>query len=70
MNDTPTPPRRDALALAADVRSGTLDPAEVLEQAIGRIETVDPRLNAMVSTRFDEARSEVAAGLPEGPLRG
>ena len=62
--------RRDALTLAGEVRSGATDPAEVLERAIDRIETLDPRFNAMVSTRFDEARAEVAAGLPDGPLRG
>lgn len=61
---------RDAVALAADIRAGTLDPAEVLEQAIGRIEAHDPQLNAMVATRFDQARAEVAAGLPDGPMRG
>lgn len=62
--------RRDALTLAADIRSGATDPAEVLEQAISRIESLNPQLNAIVSTRFDEARAEVAAGLPDGPLRG
>ena len=61
---------RDAVALAADIRAGTLDPADVLEQAIGRIEAHDTELNAMVATRFDEARAEVAAGLPDGPMRG
>ena len=64
------PVPRDAVALAADVRDGTLDPTEVLEQAISRIEELDPQLNAMVATRFDEARTEVAAGLPDGPMRG
>ena len=69
MTDTPTPPR-DAVALAADVHAGTVDPADVLEQAISRIEAHDPQLNAMVATRFDQARAEVAAGLPDGPMRG
>ncbi|GLB63557.1 amidase [Dietzia sp. NCCP-2495] len=58
------------MALAADIRAGELDPAAVLEQAIGRIEDLDPGLGAMVATRFDAARAEVAAGLPDGPLRG
>ncbi|WP_010541028.1 amidase [Dietzia alimentaria] len=64
------PHPRDAVALAADVCAGTTDPGEVLEQAIERIEAHDPQLNAMVATRFEQARAEVAAGLPEGPLRG
>ncbi|MEH6381075.1 MAG: amidase [Dietzia cercidiphylli] len=64
------PNSRDALALAADIRSGDTDPAEVLEEAVRRIERLDPGLNAVVSTRVDAARAEVAAGLPDGPLRG
>lgn len=74
MSDTPStdgrPASRDALALAADIRSGAADPAEVLEEAIARIERLDPQLNAVVSTRFDAARAEVGARLPDGPLRG
>ena len=62
--------RRDALSLAADIRAGATDPAAVLERAIDRIATLNPRLNAVVSTRFDAARAEVEAGLPDGPLRG
>ncbi|WP_314035550.1 amidase [Dietzia sp. CH92] len=65
-----TAPGRDALALAADIASGATTAAEVLEDAIARIEALDPQLNAMVATRFDAARAEVAAGLPDGPLRG
>ena len=67
---TTAPNSRDALALAADIRSGATDPAEVLEEAVRRIERLDPGLNAVVSTRVDAARAEVAAGLPDGPLRG
>lgn len=65
-----TAPGRDALALAADIASGATTAAEVLEDAIARIEALDPQLNAMVATRFDAARAEVAAGLPDGPLTG
>ena len=76
MTDTPAAtggtdtPGRDALALAADIASGATTAAEVLEDAIARIEALDPQLNAMVATRFDAARAEVEAGLPDGPLRG
>lgn len=75
-SDTPAAPGgadatgRDALALAADIASGATTAAEVLEDAIARIEALDPQLNAMVATRFDAARAEVEAGLPDGPLRG
>ncbi|MBB1048577.1 amidase family protein, partial [Dietzia cercidiphylli] len=64
------PTSRDALALAADIRAGATTAAEVLEEAIARIERLDPGLGAMVSTRIDAARAEVEAGLPDGPLRG
>ncbi|MYY02951.1 MULTISPECIES: amidase [unclassified Streptomyces] len=62
--------RRDAVATAGAVRSGATDAATVAEQAIARIEKDNPRLGAVVHTRFDAARAEVAAGLPDGPLHG
>src|SRR5262249_14995509 len=37
---------------------------------VARIEQRNPALNAVVATRIEEARAEIAAGLPEGPLRG
>lgn len=60
----------DAVGLAARVREGELDPREVVEAAINRIESGNPTLNAVLHTRFQEARAEVARGLPDGPLRG
>lgn len=60
----------DAVATAAAVRKGDTDARTVTEQAIARIEEHDPRLGAVVHTRFEAALAEVAAGLPEGPLHG
>lgn len=60
----------DAVSTAADVRSGERDAQAVTEEAIARIEDRDPALGAVIHTRFDAARAEVAAGLPDGPLRG
>lgn len=60
----------DAVGLAAAIRSGELTPETVVENAIARIERIDPDLNAVVHERFDAARAEVAAGLPDGPLSG
>ncbi len=60
----------DAVATADAVRRGEVSAREVVEAAIARIEALDPVLNAMVGTRFDEALAEVDAGLPNGPLRG
>jgi len=59
-------PFLDACALADMVRRGEVSPAELVEEAIERIERVDPQLNAVIRPRFDEARREVAAGLPDG----
>ncbi|MFE7226817.1 amidase [Nocardioides sp. NPDC057577] len=60
----------DAIATAAAIRGGETSAREVVEQSIRRIEKLDPQLNAMVGTRFDEALAEVDGGLPEGPLSG
>lgn len=66
----PTSTALDAVSLAAVIRSGERDARGVAEEAIRRIEALNPELNAVVSTRFDEALAEVDAGLPDGPLRG
>ena len=47
--------------LAAGIRAGELSPLAVLEAFIERIELLNPELNAVVATRFAEARSEAAA---------
>jgi amidase len=60
----------DATAQAELVRSGQASPAELVEDAIERIERVNPQLDAVIRDRFDAARAEVAAGLPDGPFRG
>ncbi|MFF3261914.1 amidase [Streptomyces sp. NPDC002932] len=60
----------DAVATAAAVRDGRTDARTVTEEAIDRIRTLDPALGAVVHTRFDAARAEIAAGLPDGPLHG
>lgn len=60
----------DATAQADLVRRGEASPAELVQAAIARIEAVNPALDAVIRTRFDRARAEVAAGLPDGPFRG
>ncbi|MFS0694349.1 amidase [Streptomyces nitrosporeus] len=60
----------DATATAAAVRDGDSDAREVTEQAIARIGRLDPGIGAVLHTRFEAALDEVAAGLPDGPLRG
>ncbi|MDT0275940.1 amidase [Blastococcus goldschmidtiae] len=60
----------DATAQAELVRSGEASPAELVEDAIERIERVNPHLDAVIRDRFDEARREAAGALPDGPFRG
>ncbi len=60
----------DATAQAELVRSRQASPAELVEDAIARIERVDPQLNAVVRDRFEQARADAAGALPDGPFRG
>jgi amidase len=60
----------DATAQAELVRSGEASPADLVDAAIARIEVLNPQLNAVIRTRFDQARAEAAGVLPEGPFRG
>lgn len=60
----------DALGLAALVRTKEASELELLEEAIRRAEAVDPQLNAIVIDMHDEARRQIARGLPDGPFRG
>jgi amidase len=60
----------DATAQAELVRSGQASPAELVDAAIERIERVNPKLDAVIRDRFDDARREAAGDLPDGPFRG
>ena len=60
----------DATAQADLVRRGEVSPKELTEEAIARVEAVNPRLDAVIRTRFDAARLEADGDLPDGPFRG
>jgi amidase/6-aminohexanoate-cyclic-dimer hydrolase len=62
--------RHDALGLAQLVREGQVQATELLEAAISQVERMNPRVNAVVNKLFDHGRQAIAAGLPDGPLRG
>jgi amidase len=55
---------------AEAVRRGEITPLALVEEAIEAIERVDDGLGAVVHRRFDAARSEAVARLPDGPFRG
>jgi amidase len=60
----------DATAQAALVRKGEVTPCELVEAAIARIEQLNPRLNAVVTPMYDQARALARSALPEGPFAG
>jgi amidase len=62
--------RYDGLGLAELVRRKEVEPTEVLEAALARIEARNPALNAVVTRMDDQARAAIAAGLPDGPFTG
>src|SRR5436190_14781635 len=70
VGDMPEMTWLDATAQAELVRRGEVTPKELAEAAIARIEAVNPRLDAVIRTRFDAARGEAAGDLPDGPFRG
>ena len=49
---------QDGCGLAKLVASGDVKPIELLEHAIARCEEVNPRLGAVVSKRYEQARTE------------
>ena len=51
----------DATAQAELVRSGEAKPLELVEDAIARIESLNPQLNAVVHTNFERARDAAPA---------
>ncbi|MCU1467207.1 MAG: nylA [Actinomycetia bacterium] len=60
----------DATAQAELVRSGEASALELVDDAIARVEKLDPELNAVIHPRFDKARTEARGALPDGPFRG
>jgi amidase len=62
--------QHDAISLAGLIAKGQVNANEVLEAAIARAEQVNPAINAIVHKQYQQARKAVAAGLPEGPLKG
>jgi amidase len=70
MTDTTDLAWMDATAQADLVRRGEASPKELVEAAIARIESLNPRLDAVLRTRFDVARAEAGGDLPDGPFRG
>jgi amidase len=62
--------KHDAVSLAGLIARRQVRAAEVLETAIARAEQVNPAINAVVHKQYEQARKAIAAGPPEGPLKG
>ncbi len=60
----------DAVGQAEAVRRGECSPDELVDEALGRIEKLDPELNAVIHRLGDRAAAQLRAGLPDGPFRG
>jgi amidase len=60
----------DGTAQAELVRKGEVTPRELVEAAIGRIEKLNPQLNAVITPMYDLARAAAAGPLPDGPFKG
>lgn len=61
----------DATAQAELVRSGAVQPIELVDAAINRIEQLNPQLNAVITPLFEKACDQaVGTRLPNGPFRG
>lgn len=60
----------DATAQAKLVRKGEVTPSELVEAAIGRIEQLNPRLNAVVTPMYESARAAARGPVPDGPFAG
>jgi amidase len=57
----------DGLGLAELMRGKGVAASEVCEEAIRRIEQVNPKGNAVILPLYDLARKAIQEGLPEGP---
>jgi len=60
----------DAVGLAELVRKREVSPSELLDEAIARLDAVEPKINAVPIRDEQFAREQIARGLPEGPFRG
>ena len=61
---------RDATEQAELVRTGEVSASELVDAALGRIEALNPQLNAVIFDRADKARDEVDTLEPAAPFRG
>jgi amidase len=60
----------DGLGLAELVKNGEVTARELVEEAIRRIEDLNPQLNAVIHKAYDLARDVAEGDIPRGPFQG
>ncbi len=60
----------DGVGLAELIRKGEVTSAELVEEAISRIEALNPQLNAVVHKMYDVGRAASKGDIPDGPFKG
>ncbi len=60
----------DAVGIADLIKKGEISPIEVLEEAITRTEKINPKINAVITKMYEEAKDSIGQGLPDGPFKG
>jgi Asp-tRNA(Asn)/Glu-tRNA(Gln) amidotransferase A subunit family amidase len=60
----------DAVGLAELIRSKQVTPAEAVEDTIRKIETINPRLNAVIHKTYERARQRAAQLPDDAPFAG
>lgn len=61
---------RDAMGIAALIKSGEINAREAVETAITRIEQLNPQINAVIYRAFDSALEMARRQKPTGPFAG
>ena len=60
----------DGLGLAALVSKKEVKPGELVEEAISRIEKINPSINAVIHKMYKQARKAAEGDLPDGAFKG
>jgi len=60
----------DGLGLAELVQKKEVKPSELVEEAISRIEKLNPQINAVIQKMYEQARKAADGDIPDGPFKG
>ena len=60
----------DATAQAERIRRKEITALELVDAAIERIERLNPKVNAVIATAYDQARAQARSVLPDAPFAG